>query len=562
MFGVARTSYFFVKQRNILTLFLEKHRIKVMDRFFEQIRVLWTGWTRGQKITIIGGGLLSFVLILLLTQYITRKDYADLYTGIAPEEAGRITSKFEEWKQPYKLEGTTIKVPLKDRDKLRLKLASSKLAPTGGIKGWELFDATKFTMTDFERKINYLRALQGELERTIESIDGIKNARVLLVLPEKKLFIEEEKTVTASIKLTMTSYAALDKEQVAGIVNLVSFAVEGLSPNNITVVDNRGRILSEDIGQEKQETITSKQIALQEEERKNLEKRIRDRLGRVIGLDKVEVIVKYEMLFDRKETKLEKYSMPGFEQLKVSEEKTDESFKGEGVKPEGQPGLESQIPGYKEIVKKEGPVEYGKKESRINYLADKEETNLVKAPSISKISVGVFVDGTYDLDEKGQIKRDKKGNVTYKARTNDEIEKYKKLVWAAIGAEKGKEYLEREYLVEVENVQFDRSQEWLEAKREEKEKKKETITTIGIGVAGLIFLIIIGLIGFSIMKQFMKKATPEIAAVQKERVSSIASQLEAEGIALSEEEMQALETAKRKPALVAQLIRNWLSEEE
>lgn len=534
-----------------------------MDRFFEQITALWQRWTKAQKITIIGGGLLSLILLLFLTQYITKVEYVDLYTNIASEEAGRITSKFDEWKQLYELKGTTIRVPIGDRDKLRLKLASAKLAPTGGIKGWELFDTTKFTMTDYERKINYLRALQGELERTIKSIEGIKDARVLLVLPEKELFIEKEKPVTASIKLTLESYSTIDKDQVMGIVNLASFAVEGLSPSNITVVDNRGRILSEDIGSEKQETITSKQLALQEEERKKLEKRIRNTLGKVIGHDKVEVIVKYELAFDRKETRLEKYSMPGFEQLKISEEKVDENFKGEGVKPEGQPGLESQIPGYKGIVKREGPVEYNKRESRVNYYADKEEINIVKAPSISKISVGVFADGRYDLDEKGQIKRDKKGNPTYYPRTNDEMEKFKKLVWASIGAEKEKEYLEREYLVEVENVQFDRSAEWLEEQREKAQQKRATITTAATGGAGLIFLIIIGLILFSIMKQFMKKEVrPAMEPAVRERVSPLATQLQAEGITLSEEEMQALETARRKPTLVAQLIRSWLSEEE
>lgn len=531
-----------------------------MNRFFEQIRALWQGWTRGQKITIIASGVISLIILLFLTQYITKVEYVDLYTNIDPEEAGRIVSKFNEWKQLYKLDGTTIRVPIGDRDKLRLKLASLKLAPTGGIKGWELFDTTKFTMTDYERRINYLRALQGELERTIESIEGIKDARVLLVLPEKELFIEKEKPVTASIKLTMDPYVKIDKEQVEGIVNLVSFAVEGLKANNITVVDNRGRILSEDIAGEKEETITSKQIAMQEEERKRLERRIRDTLGRALGSDKVEVIVKCELSFDRKETRIEKYSMPGFEQLKISEEKTDESFKGEGIKPEGVPGLESQIPGYKEIVKREGPVEYNKKESRINYYADKEEASIIKAPSISKISVAVFVDGKYELDEKGQIKRDKNGNPIYIPRTNDEMEKYKKLVWASIGAEQGKEYPEREYLVEVENVQFDRTAEWREQEIEKAQKKRKMITTFVIG--GGIFLILMGLIVFSIIKQFMKKEVPAVEAVAEKRLPPLAAQLQAEGITLSEEEIEALETARRKPILVAQLIRNWLSEEE
>lgn len=537
-----------------------EHKIKDVSRVVEQIKVLWRGWNRAQKITIIGGGLFSLIALFSLIHYITKVEYADLYTDIAPEEAGRITSKLDDWKQPYRLHGTTIKVPIGDRDKLRLKFASLKLAPTGGIKGWELFDTTKFTMTDYERRINYLRALQGELERTIESIEGIKDARVLLVLPEKELFIEKEKPVTASIKLTMEPYATINKDQVIGIVNLVSFAVEGLSPNNITVVDNRGRILSEDIGSENQETITTKQMALQEEERKRLERRIRDTLGKVLGPDKVEVIVKYELAFDRKETRLEKYSMPGFEQLKISEEKVDESFKGEGIKPEGPPGVESQIPGYKEIAKREGPVEYNKKESRVNYYADKEETNIVKAPFISKISVGVFVDGTYELDEKGKIKRDKKGNPTYTPRTNDEMEKFKKLVWASIGAEMGKDYPEREYLVEVENVQFDRSAEWVEEQREKEQKKREMITKLGITGEVLVFLIIMGLIVLSIIKQLTKKEPPPPPAPKE--VAPFIAQLQAEGITLSPEEIEALETARRKPMLVAQLIRNWLSEEE
>jgi len=534
-----------------------------MGRFFEQIRALWLGWTSAQRITIIGGGILSLIILFALVFYLTKVEYADLYTNISPEEAGRITSKFEDDKQPYKLDGTTIRVPKADRDRLRLKLAGEKLAPTGGIKGWELFDTTKLTMTDYERRINYLRALQGELERTIKTIEGIEDVRVLLVLPQKELFIEKEKPVTCSIKIRLKPYAKIDKEQVQGIINLVSFAVEGLFPNNVTVIDNRGRILSEDMVSEREDTLALKQLALQEDERKKLERRIREKLGRVIGHDKIEVIVKYEMLFDRQETRLEKYTVPGFEQLKISEEKIEEKFKGEGVKPEGVPGIETQIPGYKEVVKTPGPVEYDKKEQRVNYYVDKEETTIVKAPDISKVSVAVLVDGVYELDEKGGIRRDKKGVPIYHPRTIDEMEKFKNLVWAAIGAEEGKEYIEREYIVNVENVQFDRTQEWLEQKREKEGLRRRTMMMAGAGVAGFIFLFIIIAILFSLLRMLTRKEMkPEILIPErKEEVSPLAARFTTEGIALSPEELEALETAERRPSLVAQLIRTWLGEE-
>lgn len=534
--------------------------------FLDQIKALWGRWTMGQRVAIIGCGVATVVALFLLVKFVSQAEYSDLYTNIDPQEAGRIATKLDDWKQPYKISGTTIKVPISSRDRLRIRLASEKLAPSGGIKGWELFDATKITMTDYERRINYLRALQGELARTIASIEGIEDARVLLVLPKKELFIEEEKPVTCSIKLTMSPFATLEKNQVKGIVNLVSYAVEGLKPENVTLIDNRGNMLSEDLDEATEEAMSAKQVTLQRDEAKRLEKKIREKLGKALGQDKIEVIVKYEMDFDRQQIKKEKYSTPGFEQLKISEEKVQESFKGEGAKPEGAPGVESQIPGYKEMAKAGGPVDYNKNESRINYYVDKEEMNIAKAPAISKISVAALIDGSYETDEKGKIKKEK-GKPVYHPRTDDEMEKYRKMIWAAIGAEKGREYIEREYIVEVENVQFDRTQEWLEEEREKVVARKELVTTIAtVGVGGGL-LLLLGIFIFSAVMAAKKKEDEKRKAgaerLDREMTDSeipITSQLATEGV-LSEEEMAALQTARRKPALVANIIRGWLAEE-
>ena len=534
--------------------------------FLDQIKALWERWTTGQRVAIIGCGVATIIALFLLVKFASQVEYSDLYTNIDPQEAGRIAGKLDDWKQLYKISGTTIKVPIASRDRLRLRLASEKLAPSGGIKGWELFDATKITMTDYERRINYLRALQGELARTIASIEGIEDARVLLVLPKKELFIEEEKLVTCSIKLKMAPYSTLEKNQVKGIVNLVSYAVEDLKPENVTLIDNRGNILSEDLDEQTEAAVSAKQVTLQRDEAKKLERKIREKLGKALGQDKIEVIVKYEMDFDRQQIKKEKYSTPGFEQLKISEEKVQESFKGEGAKPEGAPGVESQIPGYKEMAKTGGPVDYNKSESRVNYYVDKEEMNIAKAPAISKISVAALIDGSYETDEKGKIKKEK-GKPVYHPRTDDEMEKYRKMIWAAIGAEKGREYIEREYIVEVENVQFDRTQEWLEEEREKAAKQKELVTTIVAVAVGGGLLLLLGIFIFSMVMAAKKREDEKRKAgaerLEREMTESeipISSQLATEGV-LSEEEMAALQTARKKPALVANIIRGWLAEE-
>ncbi|MEW6607993.1 MAG: flagellar basal-body MS-ring/collar protein FliF, partial [bacterium] len=521
--------------------------------------------TRTQKITI--GGVAAAVLIVLLfsLQYVGKVEYVNLYVNIEPQEAGKITAKLDEWKQPYKLVGTTIKVPIKDRDRLRIDLAREELAPKGGIVGYELFDVTKLAITDYERRINFLRALQGELTRTIEGIDNIDEARVLLVLPKKELFTEEEKDVTASIKLKLAPQTTLTTDQVKGIINLVTHAVEGLSPENVTIVDNRGNILS-DIKESvdgKLEDLAVKQLDVQRAEAKDLEQKIRKKLARVVSPDSIEVFVKWEMNFDRVESKEEKYSMPGFEQLKVSDEVIKEELKGKVTMPGGAPGVEAQMPGYKGALTPEGPVEYKKDESRINYLADKEEVLTVKSPAISKISVAVVIDGIYERDKYGKLKLDKDNKLIYKPRTQPEMKKYENLVWGAIGAEKGKVYSDREYIVQVENVQFDRTNEWVEELRTTKEESQALIRMyIMAGI--LVLLLIGGLIALMIhrRKVIAREEAARIAALEAARRKEIEEkeELAEEGITPFEEEIKNM--ARQFPQQVGQTLSTWLAEAE
>ncbi|MDI6703071.1 MAG: flagellar basal-body MS-ring/collar protein FliF [bacterium] len=537
-----------------------------LSRFAEQIKGVWGGLNRAQKAILIGVTGFVFVALTVLIFYVSRPEWVILYSRLDPAEAGRITAKLADWKQPYKLEETTILVPVKDKDRIRLRLAAEELAPTGGIVTFDIFDKIKLTTTDYERRVNFLRALQGELTRTIESIEPIESARVMIVMPEKKLYLEEEEPVTASIKLKLKPYAQLTSGQVKGIVNLAASAVEGLTPENVTVVDNKGNILSDLIKQEgEMTTLTANQLELQKGEGKVLERKIRHTLGQVLGQDKVEAIVKCEMDFDRVESRAERYSMPGFEQLKVSEEKVDEHFEGKGATPGGPPGVEANIPGYKG-VEKVGPMQYDKKEERINYLADKEDIVRIRSPYVSRISVAVFIDGSYERDKEGKLKLDEEGKPIYIPRTKEEMQTFEELVWAAIGSEKGKTYKDREYIVKVKNVQFDRTEEWAQELEEKRIVAQRRILSLAI-IGALVFLVgIVALVRWQARKK-RERLEEEARRRELEREAALRAVEEEELVKLPPEERERIELqqrteriAKEKPELVADLVRTWMAE--
>jgi flagellar M-ring protein FliF len=542
-----------------------------LTQLYQQIKGIWGGLSRAQKGVIFGALALVIASLIALVAFTAREEYVVLYTDISAEEAGKITSKLDEWRQPYKIDGTTIKVPIADRDRLRLRLAEEELAPVGGVVTFEIFDKLRLTATDYERRINFLRALQGELTRTIRSIEQIDDVRVHIVLPEKRLYTEEEQPATASINLKIKPYAKLEPGQVKGIIYLVASAVEGLEPANVIVTDSKGNILSELVLEEEddQKALAASQLEIQNTEARKIERKIRQRLGRVLGPDKVEVMVRCEIDFDRLEEHSEQYSMPGFEQLKVSEELEKEQFEGVGVRPAGPPGVDANVPRYKGLEEVEGPVKYLKDEKRINYLADKRDVIRVRSPKITKISVAVFIDGTYERDPEGRIIRDEEGKPIYIPRTPEEMKKYEELVWAAIGAEKGKNYPEREYVVEVKNIQFDRTLEWAWERREREAAAQRRL--MGFLALGALALLIGAIALFRWMAWRRKIKEEELARRRElEREAALrAAEAKRLEIPLAPEDRERIELeertariARERPEQVADLIRTWLAEEE
>ena len=214
----------------------------------EKYLQLWGRLTKKQHYMAIGGVVLLLIVILAASFSLGSKpDMVPLFTNMETKDAGEVAAKLKESKVNYEVQetkqGTTILVPSANVHEARLNLATEGL-PRGN-KGFEIFDDSKLGVTEFQNKVNYLQALQGELTRTIEQIEAVEKARVHIVLPEDSLYKKNEKPATASIMLKLKPNQQLNRKEVKGIVNLASRSVQGLVPENITVVDETGKILND-----------------------------------------------------------------------------------------------------------------------------------------------------------------------------------------------------------------------------------------------------------------------------------------------------------------------------
>lgn len=391
-----------------------------------QVVELWQKMTRVQKSVIIGSAALLFVILFLLTRSASTPDYGVLFTQMDDQQAGQIVEKLTEMKIDYKIndggaggEGVTIMVPAKDIPQTRLQLATENL-PTGGVVGFESFDQTQFGETETDRRARYLRALQGELTRTIESMAEVDKARVHIVMPEPSLFSEEEKNATAAIMLKLLPNKTLNEEQAKGLVKLVTNSVEGLKPENVTIVDMSGNILTEDLGND-QETSTRKltisQVELQKQYQKELQNSLQSMLEKIIGVGKAVVRVQLELDFDRIQQKRQEYGDP----VVRSKQTTEESSNSSNTTPGGVPGVDSNVPGYV-AEGQTGTSNSQKTESIVNNEINLFEENRDIAPgSVKRLSVAVVVDKQIDTTQQKSIEDVVKGASGFDAQRGDQI---------------------------------------------------------------------------------------------------------------------------------------------
>ena len=385
-----------------------------MANWRERLRELWNRYQNRRKYIIIG-----VVVVLALAfagisfWYGSKPEYVPLYTNLETKDAGDVVNSLKEAGVPYELvedkKGATILVPVTQVHDLRLELASAGL-PRGN-KGFELFDDSKLGVTEFQNKVNYLQALQGELTRTIEHLGSVDKARVHIVLPEDSLYKKNEKPATASILLMLKPETKLTTPEVKGIVNLVSHSVQGLAPENITIVDEQGTILnkSDEDGIEQQNAQnlrTLNQIEMTKKVRDHIQQNIQTMLDKTLGEGNAFVRVSVELDFDDRKIDRQTFT-PVVDESGIirSQQDISESYNGESTMPGGPAGVQSNIPGYV-AEDRNANAEYERKESTKNYEVNEENQKIIASPgSIRRLTVAVLVNDTItELQQEGLLR--------------------------------------------------------------------------------------------------------------------------------------------------------------
>jgi flagellar M-ring protein FliF len=269
---------------------------------------------------LVGAALLAFIFLFVLNN---RIDYAVMFTNLSQDDAAAIVAKLKSKKVPYRLEagGATILVPRSEVYETRLVMAGEGM-PRGGGVGFEIFDRQNLGATDFVQRLNYQRALQGELARTIIGIPEISEARVHIVTPKESLFIEDQQKATASVAVKLRPGRTLSRAQIDGIVHLIASAVPGLHPGQVTVVDLDGRILSRPQDGLSPEGLTAGQLGLQRQVEESYERKVQSFFDNLVGSKKSLVRVSADLDFQKIDVKEEIFT-PNRELVR-SEQKTME----------------------------------------------------------------------------------------------------------------------------------------------------------------------------------------------------------------------------------------------
>ncbi len=388
-----------------------------MDALRQQVQEWWQSLARWQQIAAIGIGVGSLALLFYLTILAQTPEYAVAFSGLSEQDAAAVVEALKKSNVPYRIEGdgSVIRVPASQVYEVRLEMARQGL-PKGGMVGFEIFDGGQLGtlgMTDFLQRVNYQRALEGELARTISSLDPLQSARVHIVLPEPSLFLEEQKEPSASVLVQLKPGRRLDRGQIEAITHLVASSVEGLKPENITVVDVAGEVLwsrAEEAEEAGLERASATQIEVQRRYEMEMQSRLQSLLDKTLGPDKAAVQVSVTMDWDRLETSSETYSQGGPASGVLRSSRVVEEYQGQpGILAGGVVGLDTnspQIPTYPGVITATAEGGYMRREALYNYEVSKTVQNLVKAPgSIKRMSVAVLLDESVPAEQRQSIEQ-------------------------------------------------------------------------------------------------------------------------------------------------------------
>jgi flagellar M-ring protein FliF len=447
-----------------------------LKKFGGQAGAFWQSLSMARKLTLAGVITLVFVAIGSLMFMKSETPHEYIFTDVSTEDTQAILNEFRRLNiTEYEVDSKGIKVPTPRAAELRMQLAQEGL-PSHGVVGWEKFDSQDFTRTEFEQNIHRLRAIQGEISRTITAIEGISSARVHIVTPKQSLFVEEQKEPTAAIYIRTKRGAKLNDRQIKGIQHLVCRSVEGLKPNNVTIIDQEGQMLTKVESEDFASKMTKEMQTYKQSVERDLEAKIRSLVGRVAGAERVEAKVDVAVDFTQEEQTISEVDP---EKVAVVSKNTQgSSMEGSGLNPTGIPGSKSNVPGEQENVQQTGSKSQNKQDSElINYDVSKTiAKKTLPVGNIKRISAAVLVDGRQEFPLDG-------AKPVFEPRTADEMKQIEDIVRKAIGYQQGRDE------VTVTNMMFQMDPVQAQAINEVKKENRDYISTLALSSAAAFGLV-------------------------------------------------------------------------
>jgi flagellar M-ring protein FliF len=396
-----------------------------MDKVLQQAREFWNGLTGRQRTMMIGGAAAAIIALLVFVFVLSKPEYKTLYSGLGQEEAQTIAKRLAEKGVSYEVtpDGATLKVAPEDIDKARLDLAAQGL-PRSGRLGFEIFDKPNWAGSDFAEKVNYQRALEGELERTIQTIQAVEAVRVHLVMPRESLFTERERDAKAAVVLKLHG-TRLEEDSVRAITYLVASAVDTLKPENVTVVGADGRPLSQ-AGR----TVSVEQAKLEA----LLATRLEATLAPVIGEAHMHATVNVEFDSSSTETQQETYDP---QKAVVLTTQQSEDRQGAGAMSGGVPGTASNVPqatptgtavaAGAPLSKTTEEGQYQKTQNETYAVSKVVRHNVQPAGSLKRISTAILIDDAVEYTQENGKNVEKR-----RKRTPEEIAQLETLAKGAV----------------------------------------------------------------------------------------------------------------------------------
>lgn len=538
-----------------------------LSQFFKNLLNKWKELSKRKKTVFIILLVAILAALVVLIKTTTTTKYAVLYSKLNSTDAAAIMQKLDDDKITHKEDSSTntIYVPASEVDKLRLQYSTSVKS---GSTGFELFDNSsgKFGTTDAEFNVEYQRALQGEIERSIKSLDGVDDARVSLVMPQDSVFVKDSTSATASVTVKMKPGESLSKSQVMAIISLVSGSVKNLPKENITVIDDKMNLLSKDLYKSNSNndgtTSSDDRAKAEQQVESDDEKKALDALEAVYGKGKVKVKVNADLNFDAQETNSQSYYNNPTNQkdtrnpVIVSQHSSNSSTTGTNGSSGSPTSNNTSSSTSNTITNSTGNSTSTNTDTTTNYDVSSDTTKTVKSPGdVKRLTISVVVDGDIDSNTQNNVSN---------------------IVGNAVGFDNT-----RGDSISVVGMPFDKTAEKSAQKALDDMKKAEQAAQnqklyIGLGIGGAILL---GLIAFLAIRAIKKRRAARALEEEEDEdtegldvlIGDEENESETQKFAPinfetedvnSHIEKEIKKYATTKPEQVADIIKAWLTNEE